>query len=207
MSTIVGFNKEKKKAAVFVAHPDDETIWLGGTILTYKDWEWNIFVLSDCGGRIERLQNIVKSLYQNNGVSNINITCFNFPDSQKVNVVRGQKNDVENEIKKIDLKSHDIIFTHNELGEYGHPQHKLLNEVLMELFPDRGIYHFICPAIYNQKQPFKNHKIVVPITKEILEIKERIFNEGYPAQSSLWTEFGDFMIYEFKFGFEMFTKI
>ncbi len=37
--------KSPKTAAVIVAHPDDETLWAGGTILSHPSWSWNIFTL------------------------------------------------------------------------------------------------------------------------------------------------------------------
>src|SRR5436190_16883849 len=37
-----------KSVAVIVAHPDDETLWLGGTILSHPSWHW--FILSLCRG-------------------------------------------------------------------------------------------------------------------------------------------------------------
>ena len=39
---------KKIKALCIVAHPDDETIWMGGKILKEKDWDWTI--LSLCRG-------------------------------------------------------------------------------------------------------------------------------------------------------------
>ena len=37
--------KEKKDALCVVAHPDDETIWMGGTILRNKNFNWTILSL------------------------------------------------------------------------------------------------------------------------------------------------------------------
>ena len=34
-----------KKANVIVAHPDDETIWMGGKIIHEKDFQWTILSL------------------------------------------------------------------------------------------------------------------------------------------------------------------
>ena len=33
------------KAAIIVAHPDDESIWSGGLILQKPDWEWTVLSL------------------------------------------------------------------------------------------------------------------------------------------------------------------
>ena len=38
-------SKNRKRALVIVAHPDDETIWMGGTILSLKNTDWTIFSL------------------------------------------------------------------------------------------------------------------------------------------------------------------
>ena len=40
--------KRSVSAAVIVAHPDDETIWAGGTLLLHPDWQ--LTVVSLCRG-------------------------------------------------------------------------------------------------------------------------------------------------------------
>ena len=37
--------KKAKTVAVIVAHPDDETLWAGGTILNQPAWNWFIVTL------------------------------------------------------------------------------------------------------------------------------------------------------------------
>ncbi|MEC5143849.1 PIG-L family deacetylase [Chitinophaga sp. 212800010-3] len=39
-------NGKSRSAAVIVAHPDDETLWAGGTILSNPQWNWTIISLS-----------------------------------------------------------------------------------------------------------------------------------------------------------------
>jgi LmbE family N-acetylglucosaminyl deacetylase len=40
--------KKSKAVAVIVAHPDDETLWAGGTILSHPSWHW--FIVCLCRG-------------------------------------------------------------------------------------------------------------------------------------------------------------
>ena len=37
-----------KTVAIIVAHPDDETLWAGGTILSHPSWKW--FIVCLCRG-------------------------------------------------------------------------------------------------------------------------------------------------------------
>ena len=41
----------EKSVAVIVAHPDDETLWAGGTILSHPEWKW--FIVCLCRGNDE----------------------------------------------------------------------------------------------------------------------------------------------------------
>ena len=54
----------QKTVAVIVAHPDDETLWAGGTILSHPSWKW--FVVCLCRGsdedRSPRFSNALKIL-------------------------------------------------------------------------------------------------------------------------------------------------
>src|SRR5512147_433990 len=51
-SPIMNAGQQKTKSvAVIVAHPDDETLWAGGMILTQPTWHW--FVVTLCRGSDE----------------------------------------------------------------------------------------------------------------------------------------------------------
>ena len=39
-------DRKPKVAAVIVAHPDDETLWAGGTIISHPSWKWFIISLT-----------------------------------------------------------------------------------------------------------------------------------------------------------------
>ena len=43
--------KQSVTAALVVAHPDDETLWAGGTVLMHPDWQWTVVSLCRGGDR------------------------------------------------------------------------------------------------------------------------------------------------------------
>lgn len=55
-------------ATLIVAHPDDETIFCGGTMLTYPEWNWNVVCLTwsigddPRGTQFQRAMEFYKSL-------------------------------------------------------------------------------------------------------------------------------------------------
>jgi LmbE family N-acetylglucosaminyl deacetylase len=57
-------HKKLKTVAVIIAHPYDETIWAGGTILSHPSWKW--FIVCLCRGNdtevAPRFYNALKSL-------------------------------------------------------------------------------------------------------------------------------------------------
>jgi LmbE family N-acetylglucosaminyl deacetylase len=57
------FRLNFKKAALIVAHPDDETLWAGETILSHPSWDWFIVSLSR-GGETDHAQNFLQALQQ-----------------------------------------------------------------------------------------------------------------------------------------------
>ena len=52
-----------KKVALIVAHPGDEALWAGGTILSHPSWDWFIVSLSR-GGERDHTQKFLQALQQ-----------------------------------------------------------------------------------------------------------------------------------------------
>jgi len=116
-----------KKILVIVAHPDDETIWMGGTLLRYSEKKWDITIISLCRkndrDREPKFRKICEIL---------NSKCFiSDLEDEKLNNI--DLNEIIKRIKKFADKEYDYIFTHGENGEYGHIRHKEVNNAVKEM--------------------------------------------------------------------------
>lgn len=102
----------RKSVAVIVAHPDDETLWAGGTMLTNPSWK--IFVVCLCrasdADRAPRFYKALKSLNAEGIMGDLD----DGPDQKSL-----EENEVENAILKLLPPAHyDLIISHNPSGEY-----------------------------------------------------------------------------------------
>jgi LmbE family N-acetylglucosaminyl deacetylase len=118
-----------KSVAVIVAHPDDETLWAGGTILSHPAWQ--IFIVSLCRGsdkeRSHRFFNTLKILKSEGIMGDLD-------DGPE------QKSLAENEVDQVILnlipaRHFDLIITHNPYGEYTrHLRHEETGKAVIKLW-------------------------------------------------------------------------
>ena len=119
-----------QRILVIVAHPDDETIWCGGTLLKSKADKTIISLCRrDDKDRAPKFKRACKILKAENYMSDL--------DDEKLEDVP-----VEEIIKRIrqfvDDKTYDCIYTHGANGEYGHKRHIDVHRAVNEML-DRGL--------------------------------------------------------------------
>ena len=118
-----------KTVALIVAHPDDETLWAGGTILCHPSWQW--FIVCLCrGSDKERAPRFYKALHvlKSEGIMG---DLDDGPEQKPLD-----EKEVERAI--LDLlppKHFDLIISHNPSGEYTrHVRHEEASKAVIKLW-------------------------------------------------------------------------
>ncbi|TCC94786.1 PIG-L family deacetylase [Pedobacter hiemivivus] len=126
--------KKTKKVAVIVAHPDDEVLWAGGTLLTHPEWEYFIACLcrkSD-PNRAPKFHKALTVFHAKGAMGDLDDGPAQIPQDKQ-------------EIARILLKllpnvNYDLIITHNPSGEYTrHLRHEEIGTTVLNLWYERKL--------------------------------------------------------------------
>jgi LmbE family N-acetylglucosaminyl deacetylase len=127
-------SKNSKSVAVIVAHPDDETLWAGGTILSNPSWK--CFIVCLCrGSDNDRAPKFFKAL-QILGSEGIMGNLDDGPAQKPLD-----ETELENTILKLLPANHfDLIISHNPRGEYTrHLRHEETGKAVIKLWHEGKI--------------------------------------------------------------------
>lgn len=178
----------KKNVAVIIAHPDDETLWAGGTILSNPDWK--VFVV--CMSRKSDADRSVKffKALQLLKVAGIMGDLDDGPD---------QKPLVENELQTaiLDLlpgRHFDLIISHNPQGEYTrHLRHEEVGKAVINLWYSGKLtaceLHVFAYEDDNKAyfpQAIANANVYHTLSKQVFQKKYSIITETYGFGKNSW---------------------
>lgn len=120
---------EKANAAVIVAHPDDEVLWAGGTILMRPAWSWTVVTLCRAGDpdrapkfakAMDRLRAVGRMADLDDGPEQTPLA----PDLVRTTI-----------LSLLPTTSYDLILTHSPFGEYTrHRRHEETGRAVLELW-------------------------------------------------------------------------
>jgi LmbE family N-acetylglucosaminyl deacetylase len=122
-------------AALIVAHPDDETLWAGGTLLGYPDKKWFIACLTRKNDK-DRAPRFYKALEKYNASG----AMADLDDGPLQSPLENRL--VQNTILSLLPKtSYDLIITHSLNGEYSrHRRHEETGAAVSDLWREKVIY-------------------------------------------------------------------
>jgi len=180
--------ENSKNVAIIVAHPDDETLWAGGTILSHPSWNWYVVCLSRKNDS-DRSTKFYKALqiYKAEGIMG---EMDDEPNQKPLD-----EKDVENAILGLlPPKHYDLVITHNPSGEYTrHLRHEEVSNAVIKLWQaskiSAGVLWTFAYEDGNKQYfplPVGNANICRLLTKRIWLRKYSIMTETYGFNKDSW---------------------
>lgn len=124
----------RPRAAVVVAHPDDETLWCGGYILTHPEFLWRIVTLCRAADadRAPKFQRVLQRLGAEGEMADLD----DGPDQSPLRAEQVQ----ETTGRLLAGIGYDLILTHGPQGEYTrHRRHEECSQAAVELWRSGGL--------------------------------------------------------------------
>jgi len=177
-----------KTVAVIVAHPDDEILWTGGTILSHQ--EWNVIIISLCrASDTNRAPKFFQALKEINAEGKIG----NLDDSADLKPL--DEAEVEQAILDIlPVRHYDLIITHAPSGEYTrHLRHEEIGKAVIKLWnAGKIVARELWSFAYEDggrkyyPRPVESANIVRSLALPIWQRKYSIITETYGFDKSSW---------------------
>lgn len=180
------FNEFKYDNLMIVAHPDDELIW-GGKEIIEDDY---VVVCLTCGKNRVRNKEFKHVL----SVTKDEYVFLNFKDERFMDIDHENRkiDNLDKELKRIiNCKDWKKIVTHNPEGEYGHPQHKLVNRIVTK-YATNNLFYF---GHYYSRLDMKNYLDKELLPPSVIEEKNMLL-DFYKSQKKVVEKFSHIMNYE-----------
>ncbi|NTW22934.1 PIG-L family deacetylase [Candidatus Falkowbacteria bacterium] len=182
MNTRLKF-KAKERAVVIVAHPDDETIWMGGFILKHPELDWTIMALcrASDADRAPKFKRVCERL----GATAIIEDMDDEGNLDYEQTVAEAERIVTKYFFNLPI---DYLFTHGANGEYGHESHIATNEAVKHLLSGGQIkakrafcfsYVKKSQKLYAELRPAAAADLTLALSKREFEDKKSIMTSIY----------------------------
>jgi LmbE family N-acetylglucosaminyl deacetylase len=179
---------QTKTVALIIAHPDDETLWAGGTILLNPTWKWFIVCLcrKDHAERAQKFYKALKVLKSEGIMGNLDDGPEQKPLEEK-----------EVALAILDLlpfMRFDLIITHNPAGEYTrHIRHEEISKAVINLwYSHKIVTNELWTFAYEDgmkeyyPKPVEKASIFRTLTKRIWLKKYNLMTEVYGFKKTSW---------------------
>lgn len=168
----------KKQNLIVVAHPDDETIFFGGLIQTYRRRPWKIICVTDGNADGVGSRRRLDFLAACKKLGAKEAEMWDLPDLYDARL------DVKRLTERLREEKAVEVFTHGILGEYGHPHHQDVCLATHRAFasqPHTWSVAYNCFADKVIKLPRKAYQRKCEILSEIYFTETHRFARWLPA--------------------------
>ena len=179
---------QHEAVAVLVAHPDDETLWAGGTLLSESNW--SLFVWSACraqdADRAPKFKRVLERLGARGAMADLDDGPEQVPLADEL---------VEESLLECLPRRHfDRILTHSPLGEYTrHLRHEEVARAVLRLWlrgtlSSAELWLFAYDDAGGSRLPcaMTNADILFDLPLEIWEQKQRLMTQEYGFAAASW---------------------
>jgi len=121
--------EHQKRVAIIVAHPDDEILWAGGTLINHPDWQ--CFVVCLCRkndpDRAPRFYRVLDKIHAEGVMADMD----DGPEQRPL-----EHDEIQNAIKALLPSNHyDLVISHSPAGEYTrHRRHEEIGKAVIDLW-------------------------------------------------------------------------
>ena len=173
------------RALAIVAHPDDETLWMGNQILKNK-YDWTILSLCRANDKDRHPKFLNVCSYYN---AKPIITNLEDDELKPVDIkeIMGLID------KNLNNKDYDVMYTHGKKGEYGHIRHKEVHQAVKEMIKakklkTKKIFYFNYKKQNNHCIAIKNKGYYFKLNDNEIKEKKKIIMEMYGFQQGSFEE-------------------
>jgi LmbE family N-acetylglucosaminyl deacetylase len=177
-----------KKVVIIVAHPDDESLWAGGTILDHPEWQCYIVCLcrKNDTDRSTRFYKTLKTLNAQGIMGDLDDGPEQYPLDQELLW--------HSIIELLPPGTFDLIISHNPNGEYTkHLRHEEIGKAVIDLWLDNKLsaselwtFAYEDHKMEYYPQAIKNATLYQIFSPEIWQEKYRLITENYGFDATSW---------------------
>jgi len=179
---------ERAKVVVLVAHPDDETLWAGGTLL--RQGEWTTFVGTLCrAGDDDRAPRFFRAL-DLLGAKGAMADLDDGPDQKPLD-----ESHVRTSLLSLVPREHfDLVLTHSPRGEYTrHLRHEEVSRSVLRMWAcgeiqSRELWLFAYDDEGGRRLPRseRDADVVVELSDEVWSVKRDLLTRIYGFVPDSW---------------------
>ena len=157
---------------LFVAHPDDDTLFFNKYILENKPY----VVLLFTGWSIKRFKDYLKVMKH----YGVRYRAYATLSADAYNNSKRRALTEKHIASSLNTGNYKTVLTHNSTGEYGHSTHKLVHECVVKVCENKP-YDILCPVGISEISNY-------PLTQEEVEQKAFIFKTMYKSEAWVMTD-------------------